>query len=55
MRKKKHHGTRPIHSAEVYELANDVSKLNAAMYSLQFAVTRLKLAVSQCSANGGLT
>lgn len=46
MRKNKRRGTRPIDSAEVYELANDVSKLNAAVYSLQFAVTRLKLAMS---------
>jgi len=47
MMKNKRRGTRPVASAEVYSLANEISAMHGAIYGLQFAVTRLKLALRQ--------
>ena len=44
MLKNKRYGIRNISSGEVYELANEVWGMHGAIYGLQFAVTRLKLA-----------
>jgi hypothetical protein len=47
MMKNKRRGTRPIASARVYKLANDVWDMRGAVYGLRFAVTRLKLAMEK--------
>ena len=39
--------TRDIASAEVYDLANEISGMHGAVYGLRFAVTRLKLAIER--------
>lgn len=47
MIKSQRRGTRPVRSAEVYDLANKVWGMHGAVYGLTFAVTRLKLALGR--------